>query len=116
MDRAAAAYEAAHNEAEQHDVAGDQAHRQAQRAFVLTFTAPVALAADDDEIDLAQQLLSGLDLRATAFTARIAALVRNAGRDDADVEDRARLLRADIHAAGLAYVAFRHAVRDAQTK
>ncbi|MGW1781174.1 hypothetical protein ACWCQQ_18815 [Streptomyces sp. NPDC002143] len=56
------------------------------RAFVVAFTHP-DLA--DDEIDLAEQLLAGLDLRATALTTRIAALAHDAGRDDADIDDRA---------------------------
>ncbi|MFD8219731.1 hypothetical protein ACFV2U_40120 [Streptomyces sp. NPDC059697] len=118
MDRAAAAYEADRNEAEQHGVTCERAHGQAHRAFVLAFTDP-ALAGD--EIDLAQQLLAGLDLRATVFITRIAALLRDAGRDDADIHDRAQVLRADIRTAGLTYaelaldlaLAFRHAVRAA---
>ncbi|WP_329375248.1 hypothetical protein [Streptomyces sp. NBC_01483] len=50
---------------------------------------------------------------------RIAALIRDAGRDDADIDDRAQVLRADILTSGLTYaeltldlaLAFHHAVR-----
>ncbi|MFB8440611.1 hypothetical protein ACFC7A_16350 [Streptomyces niveus] len=116
MTRAAAAYEAARTEAEQHAIAGERATAQAQRAFVLAFTDP---GRADDELDLAQQLLTGLDLRATTLTTRIATLVRDAGTDR-DVEDRARLLRTDIDVAGLTSadtvldlaLCFHHAVRD----
>lgn len=75
MDRAAAAYEAARTEAEQHGITGERATSQAQRAFVLAFTDP-DLA--DDELELAHQLLAGLDLRATDLTTQIAALLRDA--------------------------------------
>ncbi|MFD3485008.1 ATP/GTP-binding protein [Streptomyces sp. NPDC058665] len=116
MARAADAYEAARTEAEQHGIAGERATAQAQRAFVLAFTDP---GRADDELDLAQQLLTGLDLRATTLTTGIAALVRDAGTD-LDVEDRARLLRTDIDVAGLTSadtaldlaLCFHHAVRD----
>ncbi|MGE7440024.1 ATP/GTP-binding protein [Kitasatospora sp. NPDC001175] len=97
MDRAAAAYEAARTEAEQHAVAGERATAQAQRAFTLAFTDP-DLA--DDEIDLADHLLTGLDLRATTLTTRIAALLRDAGTD-ADIDDRVQVLRAETAAAGV---------------
>ncbi|MFJ4569055.1 ATP/GTP-binding protein [Streptomyces caelestis] len=118
MDRAAVAYAAARDEAEQHAIAGEQATSQAQRAFVLAFTDP---AVADDELALAQQLLTGLDLRATTLTTRIAALLRDAGRDDVGIDDRAQALRADIHTAGVTYteltlelaLAFHHAVREA---
>lgn len=49
----------------------------------------------------AGQLLIGLDLRATTLTTRVAALVRDAGRGVAYIEDRAQVLRADIPAAGV---------------
>lgn len=97
MNRAASAYEAARTEAEQHGVAGERATSQAQRAFVLAFTNPDQA---DDELHLAEQLLTGLDLRATTLTTRIAALVRDAG-SSGDVEDRARVLRAEIGVSGL---------------
>ncbi|MDX3208467.1 tetratricopeptide repeat protein, partial [Streptomyces scabiei] len=118
MDRAATAYAAARDEAEQHGIAGERATSQAQRAFALAFTDP---AAADGELALASQLLTGLDLRATTLTTRIATLARDAGRDDADIDDRAQVLRADIRTAGVTYaelaldltLAFHHAVRGA---
>ncbi|WP_308315926.1 ATP/GTP-binding protein [Streptomyces sp. CC228A] len=76
MDRAAAAYAAARDQAEQHSIAGERATSQAHRALVLAFTDPDAA---DDELHLAEQLLTGLDLRATRLTVQIAALVRDAG-------------------------------------
>ncbi|MCX4638484.1 hypothetical protein OG775_25755 [Streptomyces platensis] len=42
MDRAAAAYEAARTEAEEHGVAGDRATSQAQRAFVYAYYTDIA--------------------------------------------------------------------------
>jgi hypothetical protein len=116
MARAAAAYAAARDEAEHHGVAGERATCQAQLAFTLAFSDPEL---SDDELDLAQRLLSGLDLRATTFTTRIAALVRDAGAND--VDNRARLLRTEIDIAGLTAtqaptlelaVSFHHAVLD----
>lgn len=98
MAGAAAAYAAARAEAEQHGVAGERATSQAQLAFVRAFTDP---AVADDELDLAQRLLAGLDLRATTITTRIAALVRDAGSPAADIEDRARVLDTEIGVAGL---------------
>ncbi|MBL1102461.1 hypothetical protein [Streptomyces coffeae] len=98
MDRAATAYEAAHAEAEQHGITGERATCQAQRAFVLAFTDP---AVADDELEPAQQLLAGLDLRATGLTTQIAALVRDAGIT-ADIEDRASILRTEISVTDLA--------------
>ncbi|WP_406411932.1 hypothetical protein OG923_23825 [Streptomyces halstedii] len=114
MQRAAAAYEAARNEAAQHGVAGERALSQAQRAFALAFTDPDVA---HDEIDLAEQLLTGLDLRATTFTVKMAALVRDAGTGR-DVPGRAEVLRAEIRASGLVApetmlelaAAFHHAV------
>ncbi|MER8188572.1 ATP/GTP-binding protein [Kitasatospora sp. NPDC094015] len=114
MERAAGAYLAARTDAEQHAVAGERATAQAQRGFVLAFTDPRAAC---DEIDLAEQLLAGLDLRATALTVRTAALVRDAGHDH--VEDRIQVLRAEALTAGIAAAqvnvelaaAFHHAVR-----
>lgn len=63
-------------EAEQHAVAGERAICQAQLSLVSAFADPVAA---DDELALAEQLLTGLDLRATTLTTRIAALVCDAG-------------------------------------
>ncbi|MEV0495835.1 hypothetical protein [Streptomyces atratus] len=97
MARAAAAYVAARDEAEQHAVVGEQATAQAQRAFVLAFIDPDQAG---DELALAQQLLTGLDLRATTLTTQIAALIRDAGTAG-DIEDRAHLLRTEISSAGL---------------
>ncbi|MEV7442914.1 hypothetical protein AB0O22_17455 [Streptomyces sp. NPDC091204] len=115
MQRATSAYQAARDEAEHHGVAGERAISQAQRAFALAFTDP---AVADDELDLTEQLLTGLDMRATRLTTQIAALARDAGTPAAD--GRARTLRAEVAASGetaaqvaleLA-VAFHHAVQD----
>lgn len=92
MDRAAAA----RDQAEQHGIAGERATSQAQRALVLAFTDPDTA---DDELHLAEQLLTGLDLRATSLTARIAALVRDAGTLRG--LEAARDLRADTRDAGI---------------
>ncbi|MFC8270345.1 hypothetical protein ACFUIZ_32190 [Streptomyces cinereoruber] len=118
MHRAATSYEAARTEAEQHGVAGERATSHAQRALALAlaFTDP-HLA--DDELDLAEQLLAGLDLRATTLTVTIAALARDAGTST-DIPGRADVLRAEIRTAGLLApealldlaLAFHHAVRD----
>ncbi|MDG4537131.1 ATP/GTP-binding protein [Streptomyces sp. AV19] len=115
VDQAVAAYAAARSEAEQHGVAGERATTQAHLALATAFADPTRA---DDELLLAQQLLDGLDLRATTLTTQIAALVRDAGTDD--VEDRAHLLRTEIDVAGLTAalqatlelaLAFHHAVR-----
>lgn len=98
MARAAQAYLAARDEAEQHAVAGERATAQVQRAFTLAFTDP---AVAQDELDLAHQLLVGLDLRATRLTAHIAALVRDAGTASARIEGRAQVLRAEAATAGI---------------
>ncbi|MEU5971946.1 ATP/GTP-binding protein [Streptomyces globisporus] len=97
MDRAAAAYATARDQAEQHGIAGERATSQAQRAFVLAFTDPTTAA---DELHLAQQLLTGLDLRATTLTTRIASLAADAG-STGDLTGRAHALRTDIDSAGL---------------
>ncbi|WP_190137850.1 ATP/GTP-binding protein [Streptomyces longispororuber] len=119
MDRAAAAYAAARDQAEQHGVAGERATSQAQRALVLAFTDPDTA---DDELHLTDQLLAGLDLRATNFTARIAALVRDAGTLPG--LETARALRAEIRDTGITAaeavleltLAFHHAVKGEQDK
>ncbi|WP_327071869.1 ATP/GTP-binding protein [Kitasatospora sp. NBC_01302] len=98
MDQAAAAYEAARAEAEQHAAAGERATCQAQLALVCAFADPHRAG---DEIALAEQFLADLDLRATTLTVRIAALIRDAGTTDTGVEDRAAALHTDIHSAGL---------------
>lgn len=100
MDRAAAAYAAARDEAEHHGVTGERGNSQAHRAFALAFTDP---AVADDELALAEQLLTGVDLRATTLITHIAALARDAGRTDTDIDDRAQVLRAEIRTAGLTY-------------
>ncbi|MEU8843439.1 ATP/GTP-binding protein [Streptomyces roseus] len=119
MNRAAAAYAAARDQAEQHNIAGERATSQAQRAFVLAFTDP---ATADDELHLAEQLLTGLDLRATTLTTKIAALIRDAGAISS--LEPVRLLRAEISNAGLTSaeaalelaVCFHHAVQDDHDK
>ncbi|MET9572445.1 ATP/GTP-binding protein [Streptomyces virginiae] len=119
MNRAAAAYTTARDQAEHYGVAGERATSQAQRAFVLAFTDPDTA---DDELDLADQLLNGLDLRATTLTTKIAALVRDAGALSS--LDAARLLRADITEAGVTAaqaalelaLCFHHAVQDDHAK
>ncbi|MEU9062420.1 ATP/GTP-binding protein [Streptomyces sp. NPDC048430] len=95
--QAADAYLAGRLEAEQHAKAGEAAHNQALRALALAFIDPRQAA---EEIDLAAQLLIGLDLRATTINAGIASLIRDAGHPT--VEDRARTLRTEIDIAGLA--------------
>lgn len=97
MARAAAAYATARDQAEQHGIAGERATSQAQRAFALAFTDPTTAA---DELHLAQQLLTGLDLRATTLTTRIASLIADAG-NTADLTGRTHVLRAEIDGAGL---------------
>ncbi|MBP0453951.1 ATP/GTP-binding protein [Kitasatospora sp. RG8] len=98
MDLAAAAYEAARTDAEHHAVAGERATSQAQLAFVRAFTDP-ALA--DDDLDLADQFLAGLDLRATALTTRIAALIRDAGTPGDNIPERAAVLDTEVRASGV---------------
>ncbi|MFB6811198.1 ATP/GTP-binding protein [Streptomyces sp. NPDC056387] len=116
MHRAATAYQAARDEAEHHGVAGERATSQAQRAFALAFTDP---AIADDELDLADHLLDGIDLRATRLTTQIAALIRDAGTPGPTVDDRAELLRTEAHSSGITAaqaalelaLAFHHAIR-----
>ncbi|MFJ3439466.1 hypothetical protein ACIPMU_38890 [Streptomyces cyaneofuscatus] len=95
-ERAAEAYLAGRLEAEQHAKAGEAAHNQALRALALAFIDPHRA---DEELDLAAQLLAGLDLRATTINAAMASLVRDAGSPD--IEDRARTLRTELDVAGL---------------
>ncbi|MGX1885757.1 hypothetical protein [Streptomyces sp. NPDC055287] len=116
VTRSATAYEAARLEAEQHGVVGEHATSQAQRAFVLAFTNPERA---DDEVELARHLITGLNLRQTGHTIEIATLVRDAGTQR-DLEDRARILREEIHTSGITHAAaalelamcFHHAVLD----
>ncbi|OEJ36294.1 hypothetical protein [Streptomyces agglomeratus] len=113
--RAAAAYLAGRTEAEQHGKSGEAAHNQALRALAVAFFDPHQA---DYEIDLAEQLLAHLDLRASRINAAIAALLRDAG--DPILEDRVRALRTELDVAGLTSVtptlelalAFHQAVSD----
>ncbi|MEV5982810.1 ATP/GTP-binding protein [Streptomyces sp. NPDC052114] len=115
-DRAIAAFEAARTEAEDHNAAGERAIAQTRLALVHAFTDP---ARASDELDLARQLLDGLDQRATTLLAHVAALIRDAGTHH-DVPDRAHVLRTEITVAGLPWLtgflelalAFHHAIRD----
>ncbi|GGN64168.1 ATP/GTP-binding protein [Streptomyces kronopolitis] len=117
IERAAAAFEAARAEAEQHDAPGERAIAQTLLALVTAFADPLRA---DDELALAHQYLASLDQRATTFYAAVAALVRDAGTDG-DVTDRAAALHAESTSAGLPWltplietaVAFHHAVRGA---
>ncbi|MGW2777308.1 hypothetical protein ACWC4C_33220 [Streptomyces olivaceoviridis] len=119
MDRAAAAYLAARDQAEQHGVAGERVTSQAQRALVVAFTDPTVAS---DELDLAEQLPTGLDLRATSLTMRIAALVRDASTPRGI--EVARNLRTETRDAGVTAaeavlelaLAFHHAVLGEQDK
>ncbi|MGA4966959.1 hypothetical protein [Streptomyces pseudogriseolus] len=73
-------------------------------------------------LSILEQLLASVDLRATTLITHIAALARDADRTDADIDDRAQMLRAEIRTAGVTYtelaldlpLAFHHAVRDDQ--
>ncbi len=96
MRQAATAFTTARTEAEQHGNTGEQAIAQAHLALAYAFTDPDRA---DDEIVLAEQLLAGLDQRATTLTVKVAALAREAGAL-ADL-DGARALRAEIRAAGI---------------
>ncbi|MFD0271729.1 hypothetical protein ACFVGY_34935 [Streptomyces sp. NPDC127106] len=96
MNQAATAFTAARTEAEQHGNTGEQAIAQAHLALAYAFTDPDQA---DDEIALAEQLLAGLDQRATALTVQVAALAREAGTL-ADLAG-ARALRTEIRAAGI---------------
>ncbi|MDQ8707576.1 ATP/GTP-binding protein [Streptomyces sp. LHD-70] len=117
MTAAATAYTAARTEAEQHGNKGEQAIAQAHLALTTAFTDPTRA---ESEIAHAEQLLAGLDQRATTLTAQVAELVRTAGRDDDEFTDRTNQLQAEIAAGGLTSVAllldlavaFHHAVRD----
>ncbi|NUK11157.1 ATP/GTP-binding protein, partial [Streptomyces lunaelactis] len=97
--RAAAAYLAGRLEAEQHAKSGEAAHNQALRALAVAFFDPHQA---DDEVDLAEQLLAHLDLRASRINTAIAALIRDAGNPG--LEDRVRALRTELDVAGLTSV------------
>lgn len=117
-ERAAAAYLAGRTEAEQHAKAGEAAHNQALRAFAIALYAPDQAPA---EIDLAHQLLTGLNLRATTINVRRAELIRDAG--SAGVDDQVATLRTELAIAGLTSLtpaielacAFHQAVLDDRT-
>ena len=119
IDRAAAAFEAARTEAEQHDTPGERAIAQTLLALVTAFTNPLRA---DEELALAHQYLAPLNQRATVFYAHVAALLRDAGTEGNSVTDRATVLRTEITVAGLAWLtplletalAFHHVVRGAQ--
>ncbi|MFJ9380334.1 ATP/GTP-binding protein [Streptomyces sp. NPDC101455] len=98
--RAAAAYQAGRIEAEQHATTGEAAHNQALRALAVAFYDPQQAG---DEIDLAEQLLAAVDLRATRINTVIAALIRDAGTPALD--DRVRALRTELDVAGLTSMA-----------
>ncbi|MFE3556907.1 ATP/GTP-binding protein [Streptomyces sp. NPDC059193] len=98
MTTAAAAYTAARAEAEQHGNVGEQAIAQAHLALAVAFTNPNQA---DGEIALAEQLLAGLDQRATTLTAKVADLVGHAGTPGPQFDDRAALLRTEITASGI---------------
>ena len=118
MERSVAAYLAGRNEAEEHGVVGETAMVQAHLAFAVSFSDPLRA---DDELDLANRLLSHLSLRSSEMTARIAVLVRDAGFAT-DLPGRAAVLLAEIGVSGIAYAAaklqlalcFHHAVLGAQ--
>ncbi|MCZ1001073.1 ATP/GTP-binding protein [Streptomyces mirabilis] len=118
MERAEAAYLAGRSEAEEHGVVGETAMMQAHLAFAVSFSDPLRA---DDELDLAERLLSHLSLRSSEMTTRIAVLVRDAGFA-ADLPGRAAVLLAEIGVSGISYAAaklqlalcFHHAVLDAQ--
>ncbi|MBT2509475.1 hypothetical protein J7I98_27100 [Streptomyces sp. ISL-98] len=97
--RAAAAYLAGRLEAEQHAKSGEAAHNQALRALAVAFIDPHQA---DDEVDLVEQLLAHLDLRASRINAAIAALIRDAG--NLALEDRVQALRTELDVAGLTSV------------
>ncbi|MFE3875461.1 ATP/GTP-binding protein [Kitasatospora sp. NPDC059146] len=98
MNQATAHYEAARADAEQHAVAGERATSQAQLALTRAFTDPETAG---DDLDLAAQLLTGLDLRATTLTTRIAALIRDAGTPGDEFSDRVGVLDAEVRASGV---------------
>ncbi|MFE4998475.1 hypothetical protein ACFRH4_45770 [Streptomyces mirabilis] len=117
-ERAAAAHLAGRTEAEQHSKAGEVAHSQALRAFAIALYAPDQATA---EIDLAHQLLAGLNLRAPTINVRRAELIRDAGSDS--VDDQIATLRTELDIAGLTSLtpaielacAFHQAVLDDRT-
>ncbi|MCY0932303.1 hypothetical protein OTB20_40375 [Streptomyces sp. H27-H1] len=67
MNQAATAFTTARTEAEQHGNNGEQAISQTHLALAYAFTDP---GRANDDIALAEQLVAGLDQRATALTPR----------------------------------------------
>ncbi|MFC1428598.1 ATP/GTP-binding protein [Streptacidiphilus sp. N1-12] len=124
FERAARAYRSARTDAEQHRIQGEAATSQAMRALVLAFADPDRA---DGEIELAEQLLRPLVLRASGLNADLAALARDAGTGpgpDGDVPGRIAAVRAQIQAAGLTQLTaqadlvlvLHHAVRGESTE
>ncbi|MEV6841718.1 hypothetical protein AB0N17_46305 [Streptomyces sp. NPDC051133] len=115
MDQAATHYTTARTQAEEQGNLGEQAIAQANLALTTAFTDP---SRADGEIALAEQLLTGLDQRATTLTAQIAAIARDAGT--LTNLEGAPVLRTEIHTAGITAaraaldlaLAFHHAARD----
>ncbi|MET8703806.1 hypothetical protein ABZW10_33885 [Kitasatospora sp. NPDC004723] len=74
----------------------------------------------DDNLHLADQLLTGLDPRATTLTTRIAALIRDAGTPGDTIPEHADALDAEVRASGVRAarttlalaLCFHHAVLD----
>ncbi|MFJ1902045.1 hypothetical protein [Streptomyces sp. NPDC088115] len=95
-EHAAAAYLAGRVEADQHGKAGEAAHCQALRAFTVALYDPDQAAA---EIDLAHQILAGLNLRATTINVRRAELIRDAGTGS--VDEQITALRSELDSSGL---------------
>ncbi|MFJ8148621.1 hypothetical protein ACIQ6R_26705 [Streptomyces sp. NPDC096048] len=95
-ERAAAAYLAGRTEAEQHGKTGEAAHNQALRAFAIALYAPDQA---NTEIDLAHQLLTGLNPRTTTINVCRAELIRDTGSDG--VDDPITTLRTELDIAGL---------------
>ncbi|MFE0726064.1 MULTISPECIES: hypothetical protein [Streptomyces] len=94
------------------------AHNQALRAFAIALYTPDQAPA---EIDLAHQLLTGLDLRVTAINVHWAELIRDGGSLGGD--DQVATLRTELAIAGLTSLtpsvelacAFHQAVLDDRT-
>ncbi|MFH8616824.1 ATP/GTP-binding protein [Streptomyces sp. NPDC017979] len=115
-ERAVAAYLAARREAEEHGAIGEAAMVQAHLAFASAFADPVRA---EPELELAQRLLSRISTHSSETTARIAHVVRDAGRA-ADLSVRASALFVEIENSGISYAAaklqlalcFHHAVLD----
>ncbi|MER5395392.1 ATP/GTP-binding protein [Streptomyces sp. NPDC002599] len=109
------AYMEGRRQAEQHRSSGESAMAQACVAFATAFVDPGTAT---DDIELANQLLQGVNLRWSQFNARLASLIADAGVHD-DVPDRSGVLLAETEAAGMHHgymyvhlvLCFHHAVR-----